>query len=197
MKNLGTKTLFVISLGFLIVVIVVYGLLFRAMQKSNERIVKYKQEIVQSENRELHQKSLVALVEDIGPSVEKLDSYYVSADGVVSFIEMLEKLGTSSGVAVSIDSVMVGDQGGVSPDTTASSTTEKLRLSVSFTGSWKNDIHFETLLENLPYNVFIKNLNLSTSFENTTAFSTPSVSKKSPPEAEWKGKVVIDVIKLK
>ncbi len=165
----------------------VYVFLFHAMQKSHERIAAYTEDVKIAEDAVLHEVALKRTVAEIGPDLEKVRAYQISPDGVVDFIEMIEALGKESGVVATIGSVNV-----LPSAVAASSTVESLNLSVKFVGSWKNGMHFLTLLESLPYDLSIEGLSLSSSFD-----PAESEAVKTPRVLQWDGKATFTVVKQK
>ncbi|HEY4490262.1 MAG TPA: type 4a pilus biogenesis protein PilO [Candidatus Paceibacterota bacterium] len=106
--------------------------------------------------------------------ISEVDSYFVSSDGVVSFIEKLESLGRSFGLGTVIESVMVNSQN-------KTDFKEELRITVRVNGSWTNVMNFVASAENLPYKVTIQRINLA----------------RDEEAKNWRGALDLRVLKLK
>ncbi len=76
---------------------------------------------------------------------EKIDSYFVSSDNIVDFLEKIELLGKKSGVTLSFDSVDI-----------PSDEKSILRVRVGTKGSWESTFYFLSLVENLPFKIEIE-----------------------------------------
>lgn len=186
-SNLGSKAILIIMTVVAVVGLMIYAFLFHAMQKSHERIMSYTNDVERADQIIIEEASLKRTIAEIGPDLEKIRSYQVSSDGVVGFIEMIERLGKDSGVGAKIDSVNV-----VAQTEEASSTDESLMLSLSFSGSWKNCMHFVSLLESLPYDISISRLGLATNLE-----TIESMGAKKQGVLPWSGKATLKIVKQK
>lgn len=128
-------------------------------------------------------------------AITELDAYFVSKDGVVPFIDQLEKLAEDSNVVISIISVASETDPKGKND-----FKEPLVIRSDVTGSWNNVITFFDKLENLPYQMTIGSASLGlASASDKILFgstSTTTVRQKSPDEF-WKGSFEISVTKLK
>ncbi len=197
MKRTSTITILIVSFVLTLAASGAYAFLFLAMKKSNDRISEYKSQLSQNEERNIQEKALKNLVEDITPQLEKLDSFYIPSDGSVSFFGMVEELGKDAGVTVVINTVNDPTKEGTDP-------IGILTLNLTFTGSWKNSIHFVSLLEKLPYDVKVSNLTLKADLNIPETPATPAASttakdavKPATPVGAWQGVASIDILKLK
>ena len=178
MRSLRTQTLLIISITLAVAGVLAYGVLFRAMKRSNDQISLLVDSVKQNANARAEAISLKKLVDDVGPDIKKIDSYYIAPDGTVDFIEMIEQLGRDAGVTAEISRVEIHP-------IASSNTTEKLYLTVSFTGTWKSQVHFLSLLESLPYDLYFSRLSVI----NESHSDTPSKSL-------WQGKADLEILKL-
>lgn len=78
----------------------------------------------------------------------QLLNHLVSSDGIVEFIESLEKLGPKTGSTVSISSINSEDD-----SAKPAGSVTLVRALVRATGSWGGSMKMISLLENLPYEV--------------------------------------------
>jgi hypothetical protein len=112
----------------------------------------------------------------------ELDSYFVSSDGIVSFIKEVEGLATLSGLEVEIDSVgtteyFAGED--------LSEILEILGLNLRVKGEWSSSFYFLNLLERMPYQV---------SFDQ---FSLEAENSTEDEASNWKGRIGLKVLKIK
>lgn len=180
MKLNRTTTLFIFFLILTVFWAVVYSFVFKEMGKTHQRIASDVAEGERIEGETRRASALKKLVDDIAPQTEKINSYYVSGDGTVSFIEMVESLGKDAGVLATISSVSDADQ--------------KLHLVVTYEGSWQNCMHFISLVQTLPYDISINRLGLNTNLEQIEFGSGKIKSKKG---LTWQGKLELDVLEKK
>lgn len=75
---------------------------------------------------------------------QELARYTISTEGVVGFIELVERLGEAAKVSLELTTVEVASGG-------ADELLETLVLRFSATGKWAGIAHFLTLVESLPY----------------------------------------------
>lgn len=126
-----------------VVAALAYSVLFVQVKKKNERISTLINDIEQNAKQESVQNSTKQLLAETAPLRRKLAGYRIAKDEAASFIEMLETVGRSVGVLVTIESVEVAAR-------TASPPAEDLRLAVRFEGHWQSVVRFLGLLELLP-----------------------------------------------
>lgn len=97
-----------------------------------------------------------------------LQSLAVSKSTLVPFLELVEKTGSALNLKTKISTVSV-DQG-----KTASTTANKLHVTLSTEGDWANSFGFVHALENLPYRVMIDQISLATDLtEGTVSAAKP------------------------
>ena len=90
----------------------------------------------------MSQKHIIA---DTASARKELDRYFVASEGVVDFIERIERIGKNIGVALIFTTVEVPKEERIVP------SLDRLVLRFSATGSWEQVMRFFTLVESLPY----------------------------------------------
>lgn len=85
------------------------------------------------------------IVSDTAPARKELERYFVASEGVVDFIERIEKIAKNIGVALIFNTVEVPKEERVVP------SLDRLVLRFSATGSWEQVMRFFALVESLPY----------------------------------------------
>lgn len=112
---------------------------------------------------------------------DELDNYFVPKDGVVKFLNLLQSLGNENHLALKVNSVGI-EAAPLSPD-----IFEMIGANLEVSGTWPNVYRFASLVEMLPFKVYLHTVNLA-------KVSDKSVG--SSPLA-WKGMFTIGVLKLK
>lgn len=96
--------------------------------------------------------SLNKIYNSTKPDREKLSSYFVHEDKIVSFIELIEKIGPDSGTNVELSAL--------------SKDEKNIKAKVSIKGSWTGVMTALIMLENQPFSISINNLNISKLLES-------------------------------
>lgn len=113
------------------------------------------------ENLEKETAGLVKMVEDTKSSRNKLSSYFVSKESIISFIEELESLSRQANVVLSIDTPTEEKEA-------PQSKQVSLRFNIKTSGSWGDTMYFIRLVENLPYKIFTDRVFLSAPAPNSS-----------------------------
>lgn len=144
-------------------------------------------------------------VSEILALIEKVNSYFVPKDGVVSFIENIEKEARAKGTTLLIRSVDTENFGGLTDEESVGATKEIMRLKLEDRGSWRDTMEFVSFLEHLPYKVtlvsvdFTKSVEGNASSDLSTAPSAPTKGGKvkAPVTSDWRVKIELTVLKQK
>ncbi len=130
------------------------------------------------------------LSETVRSSKEKLDAYFVPAEGEVAFIERIEKLGKDAQVELEVQGISKNNFQATSFAKVDRKTSEKwevISLVVKIKGSWQNILVFMSLAESLPLRIDITRASLQA--------ATGADEKKG--SSRWEGVLTIDVLKSK
>ncbi|MCX6717150.1 MAG: hypothetical protein NTU76_00550 [Candidatus Taylorbacteria bacterium] len=111
---------------------------------------------------------------------DKLSEYIISSNGVIDFIDILEKKISSNNLKSDVKSLVY--EAGSIPN------LELARIKIDVTGEWKNVVFFLKLLENYPLKISIENV----SFKK---FSEYKIGSKDVPQ--WVGSLEFTVLKYK
>lgn len=152
-------------------VFVLFGFLFIQIKSANERTSGLLNEIELQSKEEDVLKSLKSLVQETAPLHAKLDTYFVSPEGVASFIGLLEAVGNRIGADVTITSVE-------KIDTEKAKDVEVLRVVLNATGSWERVIRFLGIIEFLPYQTTVDQVLLTRTAKGWRIDTTISVLKE-------------------
>lgn len=131
----------------------------------------------------LEERSLRSILTNTQDDRERIDSYVLSDDKVVEFLETIESLGPMSSTKVVTSSVNIDES-----NKAHSSTTGFLNMQINVRGSWENVMHFISLIENLPYKITIKKV-------SATVITPDAETDIKLPE--WQTNLEISVLKLK
>lgn len=187
MKSRSATTLLVILAIVNIVLAGLYFMLFATIKANNQKISSLQNDIAVQEKREMILKSTKKLVFETVSDRRKLDSFFVTKDRVVEFLEQVADLGKESGVKLTITNLGLEDEQGAPSD-----LYQLLKLNIEARGGWQNLYHFLTMLESVPFAVRFGGVNIDGVFDDS------EVTKKSfTPAKRWKMTIELSVIKLK
>lgn len=179
---MNTQTLGRKNIELLIVILLLnisaggcYIFLFREIKAKNEHISGLVNQIEAEANKENMQNSMKTLIVETAPLREKLDGYVIGQESAVSFLELLERIGSDVGAAVDIESV--------GEDELQQGEFESLRLMLKVNGEWSEVVRFLGLLELLPVEGKVKQVTVSRS--------------DGENEEPWQGALTFIVLKAK
>jgi len=167
-----SKILIVVLLVANLLVGGLYWYLDRDISTHTEKAVLAAGDLDFEVKKEEKLKSTDHIIKDTVEDRAELDTLFVSDDDVVGFIREIEILGQVAGVSVIVKTVAVIDD--------ESKFAETLSLRLENEGSWANSMHFLSLVEALPYFIFIDryNINKGGSGEWTSGFDLNVLKKK-------------------
>jgi len=154
MKLSKTQIKTIISILVVFVFIALYGGLFIIIKNKNNEISLLQNQVDIAIRKDERLYSMKQLVVDLGTELDQIDTYFVSQDGVVDFLENLEALGSIAGVPVDVNSVSVEKQ-----DNDALSY-ESLQVEFVARGSWSSIVQLISLLETYPLGITVKKMQL-------------------------------------
>jgi len=148
MENKIKKTLNIM----LLLAILLWGsfaVLWWQFGNMQEKIVQLSQEAFVESQKNTSSLAVRNALNNAEGDIKKIESYVVTEDGVVDFIQFVESLADSAGVSLDVNQVSFEDE-------------EKRLLSIHMVseGSWQETFHFVSLLENIPYRAQFERLNL-------------------------------------
>jgi hypothetical protein len=166
MTSTKTALLSYITLSFLMILVLVYGVV--DIRKKSIKTQEAQQEVDALAQNDVLSQSIRMLKTNSKDDLDYLETLALDNDKLVPFIEFIESTGREMGLTVSIASVSVDK---VTPGST-SILPPKVHVTIETDGSWASNIKFLYALENLPTQVFIDSTTLQ------TTFSGGEVSKK-------------------
>ncbi len=147
-----------------------YSILFWQIRSKNELSSKLVNDIDLGEQKDSRLSSLRKIVADTKEVREKLQTFLLSPDQTVGFIESIETLGKNSGLTIKTSDV--------STLPTADSFP-LLQLKVETSGSWENTVYFLKRLEDQPYNIQIKDMSLTQTTSDAVSEKGKVISTKT------------------
>ncbi|MEK7514510.1 MAG: hypothetical protein AAB587_01695 [Patescibacteria group bacterium] len=179
----------------------IYAALFFYVEFLEERTTTFISEAQADIKKSEAVSSMKAILRDSGSDLTKIQSYFVSPDGVVSLVESLESLGEVSRVSLNVDSIGIDTARVKDPKATstpATIATEVLRLKISTSGGWKETMHFLSLLETLPLRLSLERSTFLFDIESESVLLfNPPKGTKLPSSRTWTGTFEFIVFKLK
>jgi len=184
MFNQDTKKSFLFSIGLLVIIWVLVGSFSWAINVKKRKTSELMTNIATQSGRKTEIKSLAQKLININDKIEKIDTFILppGQEVLVEFIEEIESIGKTVGVELVINSIEV-----MSPALPVLKDYEELNLKLEVTGNFTQVFHFASLIENLPYHVDIKQVNLNGTLEG----------EEKKKISVWKGDFVFKVLKLK
>ena len=116
-----------------------YATLFMVIKNKNNRISELRNQVDIEIRKDQRLHSIKQLIADLDKDIEQIDTYFVSEDGVVDFLERLESVGSTSGISVGVNSVSVNE--GVGNNL----PYEFLRVEFVSRGTWRSIVQLISL----------------------------------------------------
>jgi len=173
---IGKKTKQILTLFLLvdIAITLLVVLSYFAILKTNSEGAALKDQIINVRQKIANVEKEKNLFAEIEKDARKVESFIVAKDGVVDFVERVEKLGENLNLKTETRSIA----------TESAAIQERLNVILSAEGSWQNVFRFIKLLELLPFNVSVKDVGL----ENVNAQDKKNL---------WVLNTTISVVKVK
>lgn len=193
--TLKTKKILTITIASFLVTFALYGILFLKIRSQNQEISTKANEVAVKTEQNKTIRATELSLEKNKDDLNNIDSYFVSSDGVVEFINTLDALGSKSNTKLTIGEVTTELDPRVKDD-----FKETLKFRVNATGSFEDVYYLLTLLESLPVRLRIEQVSLGlASASDKLLFSNASSTTKRVPSAgeEWKLDASVSVIKIR
>jgi len=139
--NPKIRKLFIIALSLNILFVAGYAFVFIQVKHKTEQSALSIQALEESVSTEKNLQFLKGLIKETEDEREKIKSYFVDNEGVVGFIEEIERLGNIADIFLELKAVGIeGDAG-----------DRALRLTLHTSGTFQNTYYFLTLVEHMPH----------------------------------------------
>lgn len=194
---LKTKKILIASAIAALLAFLLFGGLFWIIKTQNENIAILASEAHQSFAKDEAVRSIKASFEKNKEALQSIDSFFISKDGVVDFINSLDTLGKQYGVTLNIGEVTSEVDLKVKDD-----FKETLKLRLDASGSWNSVMNFLTALENLPFRIKVDQVSIGLASASdkllfVNASSTGTELRKPGSKEEWKASYNISILKLR
>ena len=157
-----TTTIFIISCLVLATLIGVYVFLFLDLKARNDAILVMHQDLLEKEHQQRERLELERTIVTTEADRQTLESYFISGEKAVSFLETLESYGKSANVAFEImtvdintkeaETVPTAEEGGGQPASAQPQDEQpSLIISAHALGRFRDVYQLLLLLENAPY----------------------------------------------
>ncbi|MBX4198487.1 hypothetical protein KW782_04120 [Candidatus Parcubacteria bacterium] len=131
-------------------------------------------------------KELETFAQEEGSELERVTTRVIAKDGVVAFIEMIERHARDLGLAIEV-------QGAKERAHESMQEYQILELSMRTQGSWVANYRFLTLLENAPYKLTVQSALLN----GQPALSAPTPESSQASGPVWTGIYSFNVLRYK
>lgn len=132
----------------------VYGVLY--IHEGKARIENLSKDVDKAKIKSEEVMAIRQALEEFKSYQENVETHLVGPDGIVSFVEEIERVAKEAGVTVKIETL---DEGETEPKSTV---VGRLRLSFTVRGSWEQVVKFAALLDGVPYQVFVLGVTVAT-----------------------------------
>ncbi len=159
--------LLVFAVAAFAVAVLGYSFLRSKVFAQVEQTAKVTKNIAVIEEKKRREQDVASAYAKLEEERRLLTSYVVSKDGIVNFIEMIEKIGadTSTGLEIS------GITDEVELELAGETVVGHFKARLEGSGKWANVMRALVLVEHMPYNISLNNIRLSAS---TAAGTTTS-----------------------
>lgn len=193
MKNKKIILAFIVSVVIIFVLLIFYFFLHSEVNRLYDELKTIRESIAEGLAKDKELDLIKSDIKNTLGDYERINSFFVSSDGLVDFIQYIENLGKGLGISVITRSVT--NKNG-SQDTSSGGTSEGFKEEILITfevfGSLKGNLTFLDLVEHLPYKISV----LGASFEKLDQ----KTAEKDVPTSNgfsYKSNISISVIKSK
>jgi hypothetical protein len=174
MRKIKTKILLIVFILANAATLFFFWFIQNAINKLQDETVAIRSEVRNLYNEEIYLLLIKKVLADTIAERKIIDGYFLSSDGVVDFIKQLENIAAKNNLILVMESVGIEE--------TESNYRENFRVIVKTKGDFYGTMKFIDTLENLPYHLTIRLVDLA-------------VSEETKPI--WRGVYEIFVLKFK
>jgi len=167
-------------LGILLVILASFIFVIFLISRVNKKLSTLENDLKIETEKENIIQNLARIMSDTKDERKIIDSYYISPNGVVLFINDIENYAYKAGLEPDIVSVDILERLPKHP------TFQTFKIDLRVEGNWSSVKHFIDTIDALPYSKTIKSMRIDKQSKNAT----------SSPEL-WDAEVVVDVLKKK
>ncbi len=186
MKRSSSLTFFILALLVTLAFAGGDALLFLRVKSTDESALAKKEQTDFLETRSVRVGMISSALDRNAEFRAKLDSYFVSSDSVVGFLDSLENTAAREGLSVKVSSVAEERPSPDNPLVTAAA----FRIALSGSGTWKQTLLFAEDLRALPNKISFTKLDLARSDNGTLDSKGNPVAGSLPT---WKSDIEFTV----
>lgn len=153
-----TRNIFIFSILFLLLSILVYGTLFFMIRVETMKVSGLRDDIDLVLRQEQQLKSSQYIIADTEELRDELNSYFIHKNGVVDFLEKIERFGDDSSVLVEVTSVDIEPI--LISTEIESKIVDNLNIVALVEGEWRDVFYFLNLIESQPLHVSVEQINI-------------------------------------
>jgi type II secretory pathway pseudopilin PulG len=168
MKKLRSQhyLLLILSILALFAAVSAYVFMYNDAVKKAKEEAAMRAEMLIASDQTLGAKNTETTYKDTVINRSRLPSLLVSEADAVPFINAVEAVGPATGATISISSLSSG--------TDSDSSHRVVMATISIAGTWANTMLAVEMIENLPYAISVKSLNVNASLANSSTPKTGS-----------------------
>ncbi len=195
--SLKTKKIVIVSVVSAVTAFLIYGGLFFVIKNQNEKVAELSSISLQNSKKDEAVRLIKMDFDKNKGAIADLDTYFISKDGAVDFINTLDKIGKQSGAELSIGEVDSELDNHIEDD-----FKETINVRLDATGSWNQVYLLLIALENMPIKLKVEQVSLglmsaADKMSFVSASSTvPELRTQSSAE-KWKATIYLSVIKIR
>lgn len=139
--------LMILALMSIVVTSLSYFYIHKKVILSAEKNISVKKEIQSEDDRKQKEENSLKVYDLAKDKIGGINSFLVEESNIVSFIEMVEHIASSTGARIELSSINF--------------ETDKIKTKVNISGSWSDVMNSLLTIENLPLSLNINNLSLN------------------------------------
>lgn len=186
----GTKKIFVTAVLFGLAIVGSYCYLWAKIIQKTQNIGVLLGEVEALNTEKEIFSAIKGRIEETVLVREKLNGYFIPKDGVVSFLNRIQALGSENRLEFKVDSVVIEDEA-EAPD-----SFENVKLNIQAEGAWADIYRFVSLVELMPLRVSADKVDLEV-VNNGTQIDSSSRKKLVSSGSNWRSNISFRVLKLK
>ena len=163
--------LLIFSVVILLLVVSLYGYMYVATSNSVGRAGTAIDFVSSEQGNAARAKKLVDIASSTSSNRNKLNTYFVSSEDIVSFITTIEALGKDSGAAVAITSIDADKLNNSAPGTIGSAHAH-----IEGSGSWKSVMTLLNLAEGMTYVASVNHVRLNSNNSDSKSKDSWNIS---------------------
>lgn len=179
--------LLIMSILAFIVSVTAYFIMYKNIVKQGSVTSKAHAELQYQNEMKKHEEDLVQLYNNSEKDRQNINSIIISEDKIVDFIEAVENIGKQSGVEITISSINKENKDSKDAKLKNFNIGNTITARVDAKGSFASIMKSLVLLENMPYQVYLNNILITTDATDSVGNGDINVpiKKKTSTNNKW------------